>query len=184
MEQLQLLLGYTFLGGAIKYVDMAYDDNVFSRRKAFIVAVISGIIGGYMMVADLNTTVIFSSILIGLALTKKIDNIAFACATGIAAAIFVSGLLFTPMEINLPALALLMGFLASMAIADEVGNDFADRHYFGGLQKKIMYFRPAMKVGMLGLVALGFFNWIYFLAFMLFDGTYESITLLSKRVVA
>ena len=79
MEIVQIVLLYAFLGGSIKFIDQAYDEKVYSIMAANMVAIFSGVIGGYLMAMDSPfSTAFFTAMLISLLLAKKIDNIAFA----------------------------------------------------------------------------------------------------------
>jgi hypothetical protein len=85
IEILQLITLYAFLGGAIKFIDQAYDEKAFSVRAAKMVAVLAGVVMGYLMARDSPfSTAFFAAMLISLVLAKKIDNFAFAAGTGLA----------------------------------------------------------------------------------------------------
>jgi hypothetical protein len=78
---------YAFLGGSIKFIDQAYDEKAFSIRSANIVAVMAGLIMGYLMARDSPfSTAFYAAMLISLVMARKIDNRAFAAGTVLAVA--------------------------------------------------------------------------------------------------
>ena len=82
IDILQLIVLFAFLGGAIKFIDQAYDEKAFSIRAAKVVAVMAGVVMGYLMARDSPfSTAFFAAMLISLVLAKKIDNFAFATGT-------------------------------------------------------------------------------------------------------
>ena len=70
-DYLIIILGYAFLGGALKYIDQAYDEKVFSKKTANIVAVFCIMVMGYLMVTDAPSMMIFLGMIIALIFAKK-----------------------------------------------------------------------------------------------------------------
>jgi hypothetical protein len=76
---------YAFLGVSIKFIDQAYDEDMYSLKTANGLAVISGIFMGILMVYDSPfSTAFFLAMIVSLVLARKIDNVAFAAGTGAA----------------------------------------------------------------------------------------------------
>ena len=78
-----IILSYGLLGAGIKYIDQAYDLGVFSKKKANLVAIPSGILMASLIISDPPSATIFFSIFVVVAVTRKIDNPAFYMGTGI-----------------------------------------------------------------------------------------------------
>jgi len=174
-----ILASYALLGAGIKYIDQAYDLGVFSKTKANMAAVLCGLLMAYFIVTDPPSTAIFLAMVIALAITRKIDNIAFYIGIGIV--------LLLPIVFNslIKMTWLPFGVLTVSGILDELGNDWADKRtkkrqvnryqknaYWLQFSEKFFIYRFAMKVAILVLVILNYFDWIYLVAFMLFDLTY------------
>ena len=174
-----ILTGYAILGAGIKYIDQAYDLGVFSKTRANITAVLCGLLMAYFIVTDLPSMAIFLAMVIALAITRKIDNIAFYIGIGIV--------LLLPIVFNslIKMNWLPFGVLVISGILDELGNDWADKRAkkrrinryqknasLLQFEEKFFAYRFAMKVAILVLVILNYFDWIYLVAFMLFDLTY------------
>jgi hypothetical protein len=182
LNEFFILFSYAFLGAGVKYADQAYDLEVFSKTKANILAVPGAALMAYLVVFDSSSATIFFSILLVVALSRKIDNLAFYIGTGI--------LLFLPVVFHDVLLIewLPFGALVFSGILDELGSDWADRRrrnrrfgdMRGGLDDSLLrnfgerFFlhRFAMKIAVLALSAAGFFQYLYFLAFLLFDLMY------------
>ena len=174
-----IITGYAILGAGIKYIDQAYDLGVFSKTRANITAVLCGLLMAYFIVTDLPSMAIFLAMVIALAITRKIDNIAFYIGIGIV--------LLLPIVFNslIKMNWLPFGVLVISGILDELGNDWADKRAkkrrinryqknasLLQFEEKFFAYRFAMKVAILILVLLNYFDWIYFAAFLFFDLMY------------
>jgi len=82
-NELFIASSYLLLGAGIKYIDQAYDIGVFSKHKANFVAILCGILMAYLVVTDSTSAMIFLAMVISLAITRKIDNIAFYIGTAL-----------------------------------------------------------------------------------------------------
>ncbi len=180
--ELFILVSYALLGAGIKYIDQAYDLEVFSRDKANLMAVpIAGLMA-YLIISDPPSAIILLSILLTVAITRKIDNSAFYAGTGVL--LFLLIIFHDILEISwLP-----LGALILSGILDEAGNDWTDRrqkkrryapnqsNLDDSLFKKFREFfflhRFTMKITILALALLGFFSYLYFFALLLFDLAY------------
>ncbi len=178
-QNLLFVLGYAFLGGGIKYIDQVFDEKVFSKPVAFVLSVLCGLLMGYFIAVDFPSATILISIVLGVAITRKIDNIAFY--VGI---LLVLG---TPLFIRLSQAATVslnmfsIFFLTVAALIDEWGNDEVERWGTNGFVKKFFYFRFTMKIMMAVLVFTGIFQPVYLIAFLAFDGAYGFVDWYSQR---
>jgi len=174
------LLSFTILGAGIKYIDAAYDDKVFSKKIALIIAPVLGILWAYTMVISPVSATILLAILLGVFLKGKIDNYAhLAGFLIILAIIFILG-------VQLMIVPLIL--LAAAALLDEVGNDLIDK-YKGRLNKnsylhkfvaKFFDHRWVMKIAILWLVLMSVIPILFFLAMVLFDYSYLGVRLYSQ----
>lgn len=182
---------YALLGAGGKYIDQAYDLGVFNKKKAVIVSIICATIISYLIVKDPSSAMIFLSLIIGVAISKKIDNIAFYIGTIIVILLPITFGGWTEIQ-WIP-----FSTLTISAILDEVGNDWADKTKNKRLLKtkqetqnkkrnklieKFFKYRCAMKLTILVLSLLSFLNIIYFIAFMLFDTTYTLVGKYSEKI--
>lgn len=189
-HEIILILAYAILGGGIKYIDQAFDIGVFNNKIATILSVPLAILMGLLVVFDPISATIFLAVVLGVAVSKKIDNIAFQIA--ILTLIIVPILFHEIVRIEwFP-----FGFLVLAAIIDEYGNDWSDRYWMNrhlhkALNKKtddsilkrlgetLFSHRPVMKITILLLALANYFNLIYFIAFLAFDWTYKIIETIS-----
>ncbi|MEM5782330.1 MAG: hypothetical protein QXD43_04005, partial [Candidatus Aenigmatarchaeota archaeon] len=74
INELFLLFSYMVIGGGLKYIDQAYDRRLFSKYKANLVGILLGLLAGYLIITDSNSTMILLSLLIANAVLRKIDN--------------------------------------------------------------------------------------------------------------
>ena len=188
-KYLVIILSYGVIGGAIKYIDQAFDVGVFSKKFATIVAIPTGLLMGALMVLDSYSATIFLAIVIAVGVTQKIDVIAFRL--GVFALLIVPVFFQKLVEIQwIP-----FGLLVLAGVVDEYSNDWADSMFNGGKGKNyykkknilkristIMFLqRPMMKVFVIILAIAGFIHPIYILAFLSFDAMYSLIAWLSIR---
>jgi len=116
-------LAYFLLGGGIKYIDAAFDDKVFKKRNAIIIAPFLGILWSYTMLINEISASILLAVLIAVLIKGKIDNMAHLIGLitiiifGIFIILFIDGNGF----MLLPLI-----FLTSAGIIDEVGNDIIE----------------------------------------------------------
>jgi len=177
-------LAYFLLGGGIKYIDAAFDDKVFKKRNAIIIAPFLGILWSYTMLINEISASILLAVLIAVLIKGKIDNMAHLIGLitiiifGIFIILFIDGNGF----MLLPLI-----FLTSAGIIDEVGNDIID---YNKSQKKVrfrynflIYFfgrRYLMKTAIIYIALIGLFPLYFVLAFIFFDESYMIIDLYSQ----
>lgn len=163
----------------MKYIDDAFDEKIFSKKFALVLAPLLGALWVYTMVMDQFSATILLSILLGVALRGKIDNHAHIIGTAVIIAVIpLSGIDF----MLLPLL-----FLTAAAFLDELGNDVVD--YIPSdnptlLRRTVDYMfhqRWLTKIGILFVVLLGLFPMYFFLAILLFDIAYFSVRIYGKK---
>ena len=178
-----IVLAYSFLGASIKYIDLAFDENTFSKNKALVLAPITGIFWAYVMVLSPASATILFSIVLTVLIKGKVDNLAFrAGIISIVGVLIVSGyfeFLWIPLI-----------FLVAAGIFDEIGNDYVDKKSSllrkGRLSKALHYFfeyRFALKLMVLLFALLGFYSIVYFLAFLGFDIAYVLVAKYSSGLI-
>ncbi len=178
MDLLLIILLYAFLGGAIKYIDQAYDERSYSLRSAGTLAVMSGVTMGYLMAWDSPfSTAFFSAMLISLVLARKIDNRAFALGTVLAVASLLafypsSSVSWTVLPI---AVFLLAGFV------DEIADGLVDRYGLQGFLQVFLNYRPFSDFALFGMVLAGLFPWAYLLPYFGFTISYMFVERCSVR---
>jgi uncharacterized membrane protein YgaE (UPF0421/DUF939 family) len=170
MEYWFLLASFAFIGAGIKYIDCVYDEGVFDKRVAVVLGLVCGILMGYLIGSDAQASSIFLAVIVGVAITRKIDTNPFFLGAILAFAVP----LFLTKNIMIdwfPTAALVFG-----GVVDEIGNNRADLGMINSkFLKTFFHYRISMEIVMLLLTAFGVFEPIYFLAFLLFDLSYHSI---------
>ena len=166
------LVAYSILGAGIKYIDAAFDDKIFNKSIAMILAPLLGILWAYTMLIDSVSATILLAVVVGVLITGKIDN--YAHLIGM---LIIFAILFV---LRIEFLIIPVIFLSASAILDEVGNDYID----GGKEnlnkeklrdKFLIYFfghRWVMKIAIIYLIFMGIIPFYFFIAMALFDYSY------------
>ena len=174
------LLSYPVLGAGLKYIDDAFDEKIFSKKIALIIAPFLALLWAYTMTIDPFSATILLAILIGVFLRGKIDNRAHFIG------LLVIIVIIAFMGINLLFIPLI--FIAAAAFLDEVGNDVIDYNK-GNIDddlfrhKILVYFfdqRWCTKIAILYAILVGAIPIYFFLAMLLFDGAYLTVRLYSR----
>jgi len=168
------LLSFTVLGAGLKYIDNAFDERIFSKKVAYVVAPLLGILGAYTMMIDAVSATILLAVVLGVLLKGKIDNFAFLSALLVTVGILILA------GVQLLILPLIVLTLA--ALFDEVGNDIIDKKNYltegKQWQRCVGYFfdqRWVMKVVILSLAVVNIVSFYFFVAMFLFDGAYLGV---------
>ena len=175
-----MVLMYVILGGGIKYIDAAFDEKIYNKQHAIILAPFLGFFWTItMMVSQVFSTILLAVVLCVL-FKGKIDNKAHLIGL---LSIFFLTYIFQIKPI-IPTLI----FLTAAAVLDEVGHDIIT--YNKNILKTklfshqfIKYFfgrRYMVKIALIYLIILGFISAEYFIAFLAFDEAYLMIGLLSE----
>ncbi len=174
------LISFMLLGAGLKYIDDAFDEKIFNKNLAIMLAPFLGILWAYTMIIDQFSATILLAIILGVFVKGKIDN--YAHLIGLAVIMLI--LVFA--GVNLLFLPLI--FIAAAAFLDEMGNDVIDknRESFDDnkfLHKITLYFfdqRWLTKLTILYVVLIGLFPLYFFLAILLFDGAYLTVRLYTR----
>ncbi len=177
ISQIAIILAFAIIGAGLKYIDDAFDEDTFSKKKAIVIAPIIVLIWICLSLFDSVSATILFSILFAVLLTGKIDNLIFKVST-----IALISILFLTQMLNLLWIPLVI--LILMGVADEKGNDYVDNHATLKLVEFFFSYRFCMKMGLLSLCILTLLPWLYLLAFLAHDGAYESVRILGKISVA
>jgi len=178
IDLLQLIILYAFLGGAIKFIDQAYDEKAFSIRSAKVVAVLAGAAMGFLMAKDSPfSTAFFAAMLISLVLARKIDNFAFATGTILA---IVSLLAYYPSSEVYWSIVPIVVFLVA-GFVDEVADDMVDKHGITGFLQVFLNYRPFSDFALVGMVLVGMFPWTYLLPYFGFTFSYMFVERFTER---
>lgn len=172
-----LVSSYAFLGGAIKYIDQAYDEGIGSISLAKILAIASGLIMGAIMVLDGGfSTAFFLAMLISLIVTKKIDNWSFMAGTVTGLATFALGAFLWGADIMLVPLAV---FLFAGAV-DELADGFAHGRNLGRAVEYFLHYRPFSDFALVALIVLVPFHWAYLIPYFAFTFSYLLIGIMDE----
>lgn len=178
MDLILLILLYAFLGGAIKYIDQAYDERSYSIRSAGTLAVMAGVTMGYLMARDSPfSTAFFSAMLISLVLAHKIDNRSFALGTLLAVASLMA---FYPSSEVTWTIWPLVVFLVAGFI-DEVADGVVDKYYLEGHLQMFLNYRPFSDIAIFIMMVVGLFPWPYLLPYFSFTFSYMLVERCSER---
>jgi hypothetical protein len=173
-----LILAYAFLGGGIKYIDQVFDEQRFSKSTAAILALLCGLIMGYLIAVDPQSATILVALVAGCLLAGKVDNDGFKI--GIFT-VFSTIAVITLVSLNFSISVVPLIFLTISCWADEWGHDQVSRRSrVNSVVKKFFYYRFTMKIVMLALVAMGVFQPIYLAAFLAFDLAYGLMNAYSR----
>ena len=175
-SQISIIIAFAIIGAGLKYIDDAFDEDIFSKRAAMLIAPILVSIWTYLSISDSVSATILFSILFAVLLTGKIDNLVFkASSIALIAILVLSGMLNF---LWIPLFSLIM-----MGVADEKGNDYVDNHATLKLGQFFFSHRFSMKIGVLGLCIFSLLPWFYLGAFLAFDGAYESVSIMGKILI-
>jgi hypothetical protein len=173
-----LILLYAFLGGAIKYIDQAYDERAYSVRSAGTMAVMAGITMGYLMAWDSPfSTAFFSAMLLSLVLARKIDNRSFALGTLLAAGSLIA--FYPSFEVTWEVWPITAFFVAGFV--DEIADGMVDRYDLEGLLQSFLNYRPFSDIALIVMIAMGLFPWSYLLPYFGFTLSYMLVERCSER---
>lgn len=181
---LVLFLLFPVLGAGIKYVDAAFDEQVFNKKRAILIAPLVGILWAFTMILHPLAATILLAVILGVLIKGKIDNIAHALGLS---SIFIFYVILYIIFDGIVIYFIPLFFLAAAGVLDEIGNDvisynseFSNNHSFG--YQFFKYFfgrRHFMKVALIYLFIVGGFPLYFFVAFLFFDEAYMMVALYS-----
>jgi hypothetical protein len=180
LNSLLIVLAYAFLGGGLKYIDMAYDEDAFSKFFAKLLAVLAAFVMAFLMVFDTPfSTVFFAGMILGVLIANKVDNRAFMIGE-ISVILFVTILSqFYPIQFALIPFTL---FLIA-TIIDELGDEIAHTIIRSKILRDILKYRPLSDIALIGLIVSGFFSWFYLIPYYAFTFTYIAVKRLTLKKI-
>ncbi|MCW3129048.1 MAG: DUF3098 domain-containing protein [Methanophagales archaeon] len=172
-SQIVIILAFAMIGGGLKYIDDAFDEDLFSKKKAISIAPILVIIAVILAIKDTAAQTILFSILLSVLIGGKVDNLIFKLSS-IAFLLLLSLPSFC-LYATLNFLWVPLFIITISGIIDEKGNDYVDENKTNKLTYFFFEHRFTMKIGVLTVCGFQFLEWFYLFAFLTFDGAYESI---------
>lgn len=187
MNSLSIAILYSLSGFLMKLSDDEYDEKS-NKIIAIFIGILCGVAIAYLSSNNIDASYIFLGILIGTALSFKIDGIHHIVT------LFTFLTLFFVLGIPVLNLATL-GICVVSAFIDEIGNDNERIYRKNKLLKVFFDYRFSMKIAIFILAILGFYQSltgfqianIYFLNistfifFLLFEISYELAGFIFKR---
>ena len=168
-----IVLIYAILGAGIKYVDDAFDEEIFDKRKAIIAAPLLGLLWVFGMTFNPVSAAMLGAVFLAVAIKLKIDSL---------------GHMLGALMIAVPAIVLFyFGFisfafipLVVLTIAglfDEILRDFLRGNYVKShLLYRFLRGRYLVDIACFALALFGFIHWYWFLAFYIFGLAYNGLT--------
>lgn len=177
MESTQVLgvLLFGAIGGGLKYIDEAFDEGVFSREVAALLAPL--VVGLWIALSAMDGTsaTILLAILAGVVVCGKVDNKVFqGGALALVAGLWLSGKL---QVLWLPFVALTL-----LGVLDEKGNDYVDGHEAPQVLEFFFLHRFSMKAGCIALYIASYLAWYHVVGFLAFDTAYDAVGAIGARV--
>lgn len=181
---LLLFLLFPVLGAGIKYVDAAFDEEVFNKNQAILIAPLLGILWAFTMTLHPMAATILLAVILSVLVKGKIDNVAHLL--GLISIFVFYVVLWIAFDGTILYLMPLV-FLAAAGVLDEIGNDvisynneFTSNHSFGYQFYKYFFGRRHfMKVALIYLFIVGEFPLYFFVSFLFFDEAYMIVALYS-----
>jgi hypothetical protein len=163
-----IISAFALIGFGLKYIDDAFDEGLFSKESAMLLAPILVVIWAGVSIFDSLSATILFSILFAVILSGKVDNVTFKLS-----AIALIAILLSTRMLHLSWIPFLA--LTVMGVVDEKGNDYVDNHITGGFWEAFFAHRCGMKLGTVGLCVVALLPWLYLIAFLAFDTAYEFV---------
>ena len=169
-NEILLLLSFGVIGGGLKFIDEAFDENAFNKKFAFIIVAILVVIWAGISIYDASAATVLFAILASVFLSGKVDNLAFKMGVvALLPLVFLSGLALLPFLI-----------LTLAGVIDERGNDYVDSRKANKAVKFFFLHRFSMKCAAFAVCYASYLRWLYFFTFLAFDIAYDLIGFLSR----
>ncbi|MDF2954463.1 MAG: hypothetical protein OD815_000079 [Candidatus Alkanophagales archaeon MCA70_species_2] len=167
------VITFAAIGAGLKFIDDTFDENVFDKRFAGVVAPALVIMALIMSANDTAAATLLLSILLAVIFAGKVDNLVFKVNAFVFLVLFCVTASFNLLWFHL-------AILTAAGIIDERGNDYIDsQHDTSKFLRAFFAHRCMMKVSMLLLCAFSPLSWLYFFALLAFDAAYDSVKWLS-----
>ena len=168
-----LISSYTFIGGSIKYIDQIIDQPLSSHKHPWILWFLTlnlVVITALLVFFDYFTAILAIALVLGLLLTRKVDNKFFAV---IAIMVFPIGIwVFLQLPLTF-LLASLIPLLVSVMI-DELLHGVVQRLSSPTL-RRVLAHRPVLKIAVIILPLFGLLTFVHTVAFWSFDIAYDAV---------
>ena len=177
----------------MKFSDNEYDEKS-NKLTAVILGIFCGIVTAYLASNNIDAAYIFLGILVGTAVSLKIDGIHHITTLLVFSILFIIwGIFDTNISANFNLITLLICVFS--AFIDEIGNDNPLIYKKNRFFKVFFGYRFTMKIAILTLVLLGLCQWSTgfdlslidflsfqtFIFFLLFEFFYESANFIFNR---
>ena len=168
-----LISSYAFIGGGIKYLDQIVDQPHLNRKKPWTLWLLTLsliIITTLVVFFDYFTAILAIALLLGLLLTRKVDNKYFVV---IALTVLPIGIWIF---LQLPPVFLLVSLIPLIlaAIIDELLHEVATTLSSSNV-RWILAHRPVLKCTVIILPFFGLLSFIHTIAFWMFDIAYDGV---------
>jgi hypothetical protein len=168
-----LIASYFVLGAGIKYVDDAFDERVFNKKRAVFFSPVLGILWAYSMVVSPESATLLGAILVSVIIKLKIDNIGHQI--GALSIIAVLGGLYFLGLVQFLWLPLII--VSIIAIIDEINRDYLRKHYVkSNALFRFLRGRYLADISVFFLALFNFIPFVYFIAFYFFGIGYDVVT--------
>lgn len=171
MDSILIIAIFTVIGAGLKYIDNAFDEEQFNKKIAIAIVPMLLIAWIYLSFYDNISATIMFAILFAVLLTGKVDNSVF---------LFSSVVLVLALALIVTLIWLPLIIMVIMGIIDEKGNDYVDTHVTTKIWKFFFMHRFCMKICVFGLCLFSIFPWLYLMAFLAFDLSYEGVACISE----
>lgn len=170
-----IIIGFALIGSLLKYIDTSFDEDKFADINTALAGAAALAIWIFLSFYDTISANILLAVLLASLFSGKADNVVFKIS-GMAALLF-----FAVFVKPLFSVLVLLSFLGAI---DEKANDYADRNAVKNKALSVLFrHRFAMKIGAAILYFLGSVNSIHFIAFLLFDVSYDAVGFLSRKAM-
>lgn len=180
LYEISVLLAFAIIGAGLKIIDLAFDEKIFPKKNAKVLAVLTATLMSALITLNRSAFNILTSLVLGVLLTKKVDNVAFRIG---AIIVLIIAALNAATYITSIERIVLLGALTFAAVADEVINDWTDQKKLKPKSKTehIVLQFGVLKLSVLMAVLTGFLNSIGFFGLLLLDGMYFEVSKLNTQ---
>ena len=162
-----VVVAFALLGAGLKYIDCAFDSDLFDKNHAKIAAIGLVVLWVAVSVLDQLAALVLMSVLIAVYLTGKVDNQAF-----LSGAFLVLLSLFL-LHIEIPYLY--YDYLVLLTLAGVVDEKLNDSLQGAKGIVRVLEHRLVLKASVLALCAFSAIPFLYLIAFLAFDLSYEAV---------
>jgi len=170
-----IIIGFALIGALLKYIDASFDENKSTSINTALAGAAALATWLSLSFYDMISANILLAVLLASLFSGKADNAVFKIS-GIVALLFFAA--------YAEPLFSVLALLSLLGAVDEKANDYADRNAVKNKALNILFkHRVAMKIGIAILYLLGSVKFVHFIAFLLFDFSYDSVGFLTRKAV-